>query len=84
MRCTGGHKNASSGPAANGAFVATQIKLPLKNVENLFNLRVVVRACIESRCNRELKQRASLGVFGCDQIINASLMQCYSVGLTVM
>jgi hypothetical protein len=84
MGCAGRHKYASSWPAANGAFAATQIKLPLKNVENLFNLGVVVRACIESRRNRELKQRALLGVFGCDQIINASLMQCYSVGLTVM
>jgi hypothetical protein len=43
-----------------------------------------MRARIESRCDRKLKQRALLGVFGCDEIINASLMQRYSVGLTVM
>jgi hypothetical protein len=65
-------------------FATAQIKLPLKNVENLLNLGVVVRARIESRRNRKLKQRALLGMFGCDQIIDAGLVQRYSVGLTVM
>jgi hypothetical protein len=41
-------------------------------------------ARVESRCDRKLKQRALLEMFGCYQIINASLMQRYSVGLTVM
>jgi hypothetical protein len=50
-------------------FAAAQIKLPLKNIENLLNLGVVMRARVESRCDRKLKQRALLGMFGCYQII---------------
>jgi hypothetical protein len=65
-------------------FTAAQIKLSIKNVENLLDLGVIMRARVESRCNCKLKQRALLGVFGSDQIINTSLMQRYPVGLTVM
>src|SRR5437762_13492183 len=58
--------------------------LSLDDVEDLLDLGVVVRASIEARCDRELEQRALLGVFGRDQVVDPSLMQGDSVSLTVM
>jgi hypothetical protein len=57
VRCTRRDKYASSRPATNGALAAVQIEFSLKNVENLFDLGVVVvGAGLESRRNRKLEQ----------------------------
>ncbi len=49
--------------------------------ENLFDLGVVVGADVESRRNHKLEQRALFGVFGCDQVIDTSVMQSDPVSL---
>ena len=84
MRCTGRDKYASSRPATNSLFTATQIELALENVENFLDLGVVMRTGIESWRDSELEQRTLLGMFGRDQIIDTRLMQRDAVGLTVM
>jgi len=84
VRDAGRDEHEGSGPAVHDPFAATQIEFALQNVEQLLDLCVVVGAGVESRCNRELEQRALLGVFGREQVIDPGLMQGDPAGLTVM
>jgi len=84
VRCARRNKYASSRPAAHGTLATSQIELSFENVKDFLDFGVVMRTGIESWGDRKLKERALLGMFGRDQIIDPGLMQRNTVSLTVM